>query len=95
MQVNLQQVGDYMSDIQNFIRGVKILIDTAINKAPYDATYQGVIKEIEESGLYTVTINNRDYAHTKALGSGALSVNDIVYVTFPQNNINLRFILNI
>lgn len=84
-----------MSAIENFTKGIKILIDKAIKDAPYDATYQGIIKEVEESGLYTVTINNRDYAHTKALGSGTLSVNDIVYVTFPQNNINLRFILNI
>lgn len=84
-----------MSDIQNFIRGIKILIDSAITKAPYDVTYSGVIKEVEGNNLYTVSINGKDYIHTKALSTNALNVNDIVYVTFPQNNPNLRFILNI
>lgn len=84
-----------MSAIENFTKGIKILIDKAVKDASYDVTYQGIIKEVEGNNLYTVTIYNKEYPNTKALGNSSLSVNDIVYVTFPQNNPNLRFILNI
>lgn len=84
-----------MSAIENFTKGIKILIDSAISKAPYDVTYIGLVKVVEGSNLYTVSINGKTYEHTQALGDKVLSVNDTVRVTFPQNNPNLRFILNI
>lgn len=83
-----------MSAIENFTKGIKILIDTAIKKAPYDATYQGIIKDITDENVYTVTINGKDYAKTTTLTDKALSIGDIVKVVFPQNNASLRYILN-
>ena len=80
--------------IQGMIDGVSYLIDDRLKKAPNDRTFQGKITNIDGTNLYSVSVNGRIYTNVKSLADTALSVNDIVYVVFPQNNPNNMFILN-
>lgn len=85
--------GDIMADIDRFISGIKMLINDAVSKAPYDRTFLGIITAVNADGTYDVKIDGKVLQNTPAVGSGTLSVNNAVRVVFPQNNSNLRFIL--
>lgn len=72
--------------LDNFTRGIKHLIQTAIDKAPFDKTYSGRIVETNGSTC-TVVVNGKEYPDTPIIG-GAIKV------IFPQNNSAQRFVLN-
>lgn len=78
--------------LNNFIEGIKHLIQTAIDKAPFDKTYNGRVLSVN-GDKYTVLINGKEYPDTVALYGSNFNIGDIVRVTFPQNNATLRFIL--
>lgn len=73
--------------LDNFTRGIKHLIQTAIDKAPFDKTYSGRITSID-GATCTVVVNGKEYPNTPILSNKA------VKVVFPQDNASQRFILN-
>lgn len=79
--------------LDNFTEGVKHLIQTAIDKAPFDKTYKGRVLSVA-NGEYTVLINGKEYPNTPVQGGGGFAVDEVVKVVFPQNNATLRYILN-
>ena len=73
-------------------KGVLRYFDAMLDKAPYDKTVGGVIKDSTASG-YTVTIGNTDYTNVPTTSSTSHSVNDTVKVMIPQGQYNNMFIL--
>lgn len=79
--------------LDNFTEGIKHLIQTAIDKAPFDKTYKGRVLSVA-NGEYTVLINGKEYPNTPVQGGGGFAVDEVVKVVFPQNNPNLRYIIS-
>lgn len=82
-----------MSEINDFIGGIKHLIKEDINKAPFDRTYIGRVVDAD-GDTYTVLINGKEYPKTPTLTDERINIGDFVKVSFSQNNPNNRFILN-
>lgn len=82
-----------MSEINDFIGGIKHLIKEDINKAPFDRTYIGRVVDAD-GDTYTVLINGKEYPKTPTLTDERIDIGDFVKVSFSQNNPNNRFILN-
>lgn len=62
---------------------------TLIDKAKYDKTYRGIIKEIKNVDgkyYYTVVLNDNDQVVIKGNGKNLFEQNETVNVVFPQNN---------
>ena len=83
-----------MKDMDNFIKGVQYLAKSESEKTLRDVTYKGIVTKVNSNNTYTVKINGKDYINTEALSDVVLSLNSIVRVVFPQNNSELRYILN-
>ena len=76
-----------MNELNNFFLGVQQVAQDAVDKAPYDRTFRGVIEEINGDGTCNVRINGRTYENIPLptnltdliypVGSIYMSVNDI------------------
>lgn len=82
-----------MCEIKDFASGVKYIARQVAENTPRDITQKGRITDVVSTGLYTVLINGKTYTSVPALNSLSLSVNDMVWVTAPQGNYALMFIL--
>lgn len=76
-----------MNELNNFFLGVQQVAQDAVDKAPYDRTFRGVIEEINGDGTCNVRINGRTYNNIPC--NDGLEVDEIVDVLIPQNNPSL------
>lgn len=75
-----------MNELNNFFLGVQQVAQDAVDKAPYDRTFRGVIEEINGDGTCNVRINGRTYENIPLpnsltdliypVGSVYMSIND-------------------
>lgn len=75
-----------MNELNNFFLGVQQVAQDAVDKAPYDRTFRGVIEEINGDGTCNVRINGRTYNNIPLpnsltdliypVGSVYMSIND-------------------
>ena len=79
-----------MNELNNFFLGVQQVAQDAVDKAPYDRTFRGVIEEINGDGTCNVRINGRTYENI--LYKVAINQGDVVDVLFPQNNPRLMIV---
>lgn len=79
-----------MNELNNFFLGVQQVAQDAVDKAPYDRTFRGVIEEINGDGTCNVRINGRTYENIPY--KVTISQGDIVDVLFPQNNPRLMIV---
>lgn len=82
---------DNMDAMKGIIDGVDYMVRQAVNNAPYDKIYTGVIKAVN-GNKYTVTVGGIDYTNIRTAISG-LSIGNTVKVVVPQNQMNQMFIL--
>lgn len=64
-----------MNELNNFFLGVQQVAQDAVDKAPYDRTFRGVIEEINGDGTCNVRINGRTYNNIPLPNS----LTDLVY----------------
>lgn len=81
-----------MSNIRDFVEGVRYIAKVEAEKAPRDITQRGRVT-VANNNLYSVLINGKTYENLTALNGVTFAVNDIVWVTAPQGNFSLMFIL--
>lgn len=81
-----------MNELNNFFLGVQQVAQDAVDKAPYDRTFRGIIKQINNDGTCNLEINNRQYDNVKC--PVGLQVNEVVDVLFPQNNASKMKVVN-
>lgn len=82
-----------MNELNNFFLGVQQVAQDAVDKAPYDRTFRGVIEEINGDGTCNVRINGRTYENIPC--NQSLEVDEVIDVLFPQNNPSLMKIVNV
>lgn len=76
-----------MNELNNFFLGVQQVAQDAVDKAPYDRTFRGVIENVNNDGTCNVRINGRTYNNVPC--KSTVQVDEIVDVLFPQNNASL------
>lgn len=76
-----------MNELNNFFLGVQQVAQDAVDKAPYDRTFRGVIENVNNDGTCNVRINGRTYNNVPC--KSIVQVDEIVDVLFPQNNASL------
>lgn len=81
-----------MNAQDEILQAIKILIDAALRQAPYDRTVRGRIIEQVSSKTYIVQINGTEVA-VPSYGAATYSANELVWVCYPENNYDNRFIL--
>jgi flagellar capping protein FliD len=75
------------------LKGVSYLIDTAIQKAPFDKIVNGIIINKNDNTV-DVIINGVSYINISSMVEMSnLSVNDTVKIMIPQNRMNKMFVL--
>lgn len=79
-----------MDELNNFFLGVQQVAQDAVDKAPYDRTFRGVIEEINGDGTCDVRINGRTYENIPYRTK--IDIGDIVDILFPQNNPSMMFV---
>lgn len=78
--------------MESILNGVNYLIDNAINIAPNDKTYVGIINSVNLDGTYNVAINGYVYTNIPSLFTG-FNQYDTVKILSPQNQMSQMFIL--
>lgn len=81
-----------MNELNNFFLGVQQVAQDAVDKAPYDRTFRGVIENVNNNGTCNVRINGRTYNNIPY--NFIIQVGEVVDVLFPQNNASLMRIVN-
>lgn len=81
-----------MNAQDEILQAIKILVDAALQKAPFDRTVRGRIVEQISAKAYIVQINGSEYA-VPTYGTATYYANEIVWVCYPENNFNNRFIV--
>ena len=81
-----------MNAEDQILRAIQVVVDAALRKAPFDRTVRGRIIEQISERTYIVQINGSKYA-VPSYGTAAYYENEIVWVCYPENNFDNRFIL--
>lgn len=76
----------------NILRAVSILVEGYLAKAPFDRTVRGKIVTQISQKAYIVLINGTEIA-VPSYGNATYSANELVWVCYPENNFENRFIL--
>ena len=80
--------------MKSLLDAIFFVIKDSINKAPYNATWTGIVETVNADGSYKVMLNGNSYDNIRALKSGiTISVNDTVKIEIPQNQMANMFIL--
>lgn len=84
-----------MNSIQDvIIKAIKYIVNHEIKKAEYDRTIIGTITDIIDKDKYEVALQNNKRVLNCAVDA-QISINDIVYITLPQNNMTNAYICGI
>lgn len=81
-----------MNAEDQILRAIQVIVDAALRKAPFDRTVRGRIIEQVSDRTYIVQINGSRYA-VPSYGTATYNENEIVWVCYPENNFDNRFIL--
>ena len=81
-----------MNAEDQILRAVQILVDAALRKAPFDRTVRGRVVDKISARTYLVEINGSTYA-VPSYGTANYNANEIVWVCYPENNFDNKFIL--
>lgn len=73
----------FSTDIMNTVR---TMVNSAINKAPYDITRKGVVLAVNGDGTCSLRIDGINYPNVPIYGGKGVLVGDIVNVLLPMNN---------
>ena len=84
------KVGDTLDAIKEMIKTILLAIDKKIATAKFDRTVRGRIIEIINDRKYKVEIDGQTH---NVKGKTGYLVNDVVYITIPQNNVKDMFIV--
>lgn len=76
------------------LKTIQYLVNQSIAEAPFDRTTQGRITEIIGTNKYKVSLNGADRVLCCAVDL-TLGVNDVVFITLPQNNLSSAYISGI
>lgn len=73
---------------EQVLSAIDILVDNKISKLEFDKTIQAIIKEVVDlnTGEYKVQYNNNIFSAFAQKEFKPYKVNDLVYVTVPENN---------
>ena len=77
---------------KDLIDGVELIIDNAINNAPFVKIRNGVVVKVNGNDNYTVKMDNKEYSLSIYIPRN-LVVNQIIKVVIPDNNMTSAFIL--
>lgn len=84
-------MSDNIKGIEAILNGISTLIDQKLNNASFDKTLTGLITATDlETNTYTVKINGYEYTDIQSLAK--YSVNDVVVLMCPQNQMSKMFI---
>ena len=81
-----------MNAEDQILRAIQVVVDAALRKAPFDRTVRGRIVEQISAKAYIVQINGTEVA-VPSYGTSTYSTNELVWVCYPENNYDNRFIL--
>lgn len=70
---------------------IRKVVSKLINSAGYDKTVPGIITGVEAGGKYKVKIKNEVFTLPSSVDM-EYKLNEGVWVTIPQNNLNNKFI---
>lgn len=77
---------------KDLIDGVELIVDNAINNAPFVKIRNGVVVKVNGNDNYTVKIDSKEYSLSIYIPRN-LVVNQIIKVVIPDNNMTSAFIL--
>lgn len=77
---------------KDLIDGVELIIDNAINNAPFVKIRNGVVVKVNGNDNYTVKMDSKEYSLSIYIPRN-LVVNQIIKVVIPDNNMTSAFIL--
>lgn len=80
------------SAIFELMKSIKFIVSSLINKAKFDRTTNGIIRDYKMNGIYGVDIKGASY-DLPSIYPYLLSTGDIVKIIIPENNMSLAFIL--
>ena len=73
---------DFKEALDAMVENIRSMVSSLIDKAPFDKTYIGVVKSVNNSEI-TVTINGGDYILKSNI---PYSIGSYVMVLVPRNN---------
>lgn len=77
---------------KEILEAMRIIAKQEVNKAPRDITKTGLIKSLNSDGTYNVVIDNKEYSRVPSYSVANFKINDIVKVTYPQNQASNMYI---
>lgn len=77
---------------KDLIDGVELIVDNAINNAPFVKIRNGVVVKVNGNDNYTVKMDSKEYSLPIYIPRN-LVVNQIIKVVIPDNNMTSAFIL--
>lgn len=82
-----------MGIAKDFVDSIQYMINTAIEKAPFDKVRNARIVSINEDGTNDILLNGYTYTSVPKLGNDVFAVNSTVRVLIPENQMTNMVIL--
>ncbi len=77
---------------KEILEAMRIIAKQEIEKAPRDITKTGLIKSLNADNTYNVVIDGKLYNKIPSYSVASFKINDIVKVTYPQNQASNMYI---
>lgn len=74
-----------MGIARDLVQSIQQMIDSAINKAPFDRTRKARVVGASEDGGYDILLDGNTYSNIKTLNKTQLAPDNIVKVLIPEN----------
>jgi hypothetical protein len=81
-----------IEDAKVLLQTVKIMIDSAVAKLPFNKTKKAIIKLVNADGTVSIEMNGQIYENIKVRTELSPSVGKVVLVCLPQNSTKDMFV---
>lgn len=81
-----------MNAEDQILRAIQVIVDAALQNAPFDRTVRGRIVSQIDNKYYNVELHGEVYK-IPAYGNSTYVTNEVVWVCIPENNFKNKFIL--
>lgn len=82
----------YTQAIKTLFDSIVIMFDEYMTKVPCDVTYDARVMSKNNDSTYTIILNGISYQNIYSYTNVTINVNDIVKVTYPQNQASSMYI---